>query len=669
MSSHPSLVADVIDSAISRKKRQGLPLSDIVDEEEAWIEDPVPFRDFVESDEHLGLPPLSEKQYGCIYKVLGDDPKKVFSPERTVDYGVWVWGKGSGKDYCCSIVQAYVAYILLELKDPQGYFLFGKKENLDVLNIARKGTQAQQIYFEKFKARLEGWRWLQENFTIIESGTPRNTKGKPVIYVGKTGVKFPNHIRAYSETSNNEAFEGYSPVFYVCDEISAFVGPTGKQNATKIFSTLRTSVTSRSTKRFKGLGMLLSYPRADDDLILEEYERSQEHESIAGDLAVPWEVKPAYLFSGELFDFEDHSGKILKIPVEYKREFDLNPEDACCKFLCRPRRVGSAYFDFPERINEIVIGEAPLLETRQILVQDQFGRKFVGLRIVAWNEQRLLEDRGAKYIVTVDGAKSSCNAVLSLGHLEFVPSPVPVASPGAVAKLVIDAVLVWTPDMQREHQISLDNMEEVFIAISQKVPVVAGSLDQWSSAQTIERLRRRGLLIEEHNVTLVDYEELKTLIYMSLFEVCSSAGAVLGAIELRKLVEGGGHRKPQKPAGGSQDVVDTWGGQAYWFRRLMSDKKLGMQVSARSPGPGVGVTSGRWPAATVFTTSQRALKASTFTEKDIGRNERVLRQLGQAVEQALVPGQGAGRFNSRSAMPPVGVTKSGGATRIPKEGR
>ena len=62
---------------------------------EVWKENPVTFREFVTSDEHMAFPPLSEKQEAPFDFMFGKDPKKIFDNGNTTS--ILCWGKG-----CCS---------------------------------------------------------------------------------------------------------------------------------------------------------------------------------------------------------------------------------------------------------------------------------------------------------------------------------------------------------------------------------------------------------------------------------------------------------------------------------------------------------------------------------------------------------------------------------------
>ena len=57
-----------------------------------WNEDPISFRDFVISKEHMNFVPLSERQEAPFDFLFGNDPKKIFDNGNTT--AVLCWGKG-----------------------------------------------------------------------------------------------------------------------------------------------------------------------------------------------------------------------------------------------------------------------------------------------------------------------------------------------------------------------------------------------------------------------------------------------------------------------------------------------------------------------------------------------------------------------------------------------
>lgn len=62
------------------------------DSEPIWEEDPVSFREFVASPEHMNFPPLSERQMDVFDFMFGEDPKKIFENEHYLS--ILAWGKG-----------------------------------------------------------------------------------------------------------------------------------------------------------------------------------------------------------------------------------------------------------------------------------------------------------------------------------------------------------------------------------------------------------------------------------------------------------------------------------------------------------------------------------------------------------------------------------------------
>ena len=212
-------------------------------EDGIWREQPVDLDTFVQSPEHLGLPPLYKRQRAAALALLGEDPCRVFEePEeggdgRAYQMATLLWGKGSGKDYLCSILVCYLVHILLCLRDPQAYFEFGPGEPIDVINVAYNADQARRVFFEKLRQRILGWRWLQANYNTFEAGRRRgeHIPGRPTVQINDGEVLFPRSIRCFSRHSENESYEGYNIVAWIMDEASAFLSKLKRENAELIY--------------------------------------------------------------------------------------------------------------------------------------------------------------------------------------------------------------------------------------------------------------------------------------------------------------------------------------------------------------------------------------------------------------------------------------------------
>lgn len=57
-----------------------------------WDEEPITFKEFVHSSDHMNFPSLSERQMDVFDFMFGDDPKKIFENEHYLS--ILAWGKG-----------------------------------------------------------------------------------------------------------------------------------------------------------------------------------------------------------------------------------------------------------------------------------------------------------------------------------------------------------------------------------------------------------------------------------------------------------------------------------------------------------------------------------------------------------------------------------------------
>ena len=64
-------------------------------DEVVWEEDPVTFKEFIASSEHMNFPPYSQRQLDVFDFMFGDEPKKIFENEHSL--AVLAWGKGGFK--------------------------------------------------------------------------------------------------------------------------------------------------------------------------------------------------------------------------------------------------------------------------------------------------------------------------------------------------------------------------------------------------------------------------------------------------------------------------------------------------------------------------------------------------------------------------------------------
>ncbi len=285
-------------------------------EEAVWKEQPVTLKEFVESERFLNFP-LFPKQLAMLQALVGDDPKLTFAKkEDYISMAIAVWGKGSGKDTVSAIFVNYLLHVLSCLYNPQTYLELGDGEYIDIINVSYTGEQAKNVFFAKLTQRFLRCPWFRDRYTIYQRDRAINEKGKPEVRITSDRITFPNNIRAISENSSNESYEGYNILVWIMDEASAFRSQTKSANANNIFGTLKTSASSRFGVRAKGC--ILSFPRHEKDFTLKMYELAQKELHIYADRAPTWEVNL----------------KVDKNDPAILEDYRIDPEGSKMKYEC-----------------------------------------------------------------------------------------------------------------------------------------------------------------------------------------------------------------------------------------------------------------------------------------------------------------------------------------------
>ncbi|NDB87268.1 MAG: hypothetical protein EB127_31990, partial [Alphaproteobacteria bacterium] len=235
-----------------------------------FAETPVDVKTFVEGDNYLGQPQLSQVQYDIveamsqIYKLpelqelMGTAEGTAYYKKYTKNEVILQLGKGSGKDFVSTVACAYIVYKLLCLKDPARYFGKPSGDAIDIINVAINAQQAKNVFFKGFKTKIERSPWFAGKF-----------------YAKADSVEFDHAITVYSGHSERESHEGLNLILAVLDEISGFAQDVNTGNdqgktADNIYKAFRASVDSR----FPDLGKvaLLSFPRYPGDFISQRYD-------------------------------------------------------------------------------------------------------------------------------------------------------------------------------------------------------------------------------------------------------------------------------------------------------------------------------------------------------------------------------------------------------------
>lgn len=500
--------------------------------EPVWIEKPIDIDTFVEDAAFCGHPPLTDIQREGAYQILGDNPLESFSGDDEITVVVMLLGKGSGKDTWAVLMQLYICYWLNCMQNPHSYLNLVEGDPIDIVNVSRVGENAERVYFNRFKARLTRCMWFMDNFDISENGrrmTGKRTETKGRLYITGTKVQFPDmNLNCYSENSSHEKYEGYNTLMWTMDEASAFYSDRNRRiaNAPKVYSTLRSSATTRFGNRWKGC--ILSWPRHEErvDFTLQKYKESLTDPTMIGFKEVAWRAGPKGRYKGETFVFEyaaPDGSKIVfdDVPVEFRNEADKEPLTFLRKYCCISLRGEDMLFD-EFGLRKSFTARTPIFQTQQIIVEHMKDGeplfRGVGKKIVQWDVSEW--DKKIPHVIHVDLGKSGCNAALLVAHGEPMTvesatydeegNPTDEVEEVEINKIVEDAHIIWTP--QRNLPVSIVNVEDIIRDIAGTIRVSIAQYDQWNSASALEALAAAGIRTVEHTITTSDYVDLERLI-------------------------------------------------------------------------------------------------------------------------------------------------------------
>lgn len=476
-------------------------------------ERPVDAKTFVEGENFLNQPPLSEVQYQIveamsqIYKqddlidLLGEEEGRRYYKKYTKNEVILQLGKGSGKDFTSTVACAYIVYKLLCLKDPARYFGKPSGDAIDIINVAINAQQAKNVFFKGFKTKVEKSPWFAGKF-----------------YAKADSVEFNKAITVYSGHSERESHEGLNLILAVLDEISGFANEVGTGNdqgktADNIYKAFRASVDSR----FPDLGKvaLLSFPRYPGDFISQRYEdvimekevvakthkfimnEDLPEESPGNSLEIFWDEDNiiSYKYPG-MFALKKPTWEVnptRKID-DFKLAFYTDLGDAMQRFACVPTYSSDAFFKQTEKVRASMTLRNPL---------DAF-RRF---------DETFVPDPEKIYYVHADLAQQHDKCAVAIAHVDKWVNIQVIKDYQQVAPVVVvDAVAYWEPKVEGPVNLSevkqwIQNLRRLGFNIG-KV-----SFDRWQSFDIQNELKQVGMRTETVSVAKKHYEDMAMLIY------------------------------------------------------------------------------------------------------------------------------------------------------------
>jgi hypothetical protein len=476
-------------------------------------EKPVDAKTFVEGEDFLAQPPLSQVQYDIveamsqIYKVedlidlMGEDEGRRYYKKYTKNEVILQLGKGSGKDFTSTVACAYIVYKLLCLKDPARYFGKPSGDAIDIINVAINAQQAKNVFFKGFKNKIDKSPWFAGKF-----------------YAKADSVEFDKAITVYSGHSERESHEGLNLILAVLDEISGFAQEIGTGNdqgktADNIYKAFRASVDSR----FPDLGKvaLLSFPRYPgdfisqryDDVIMEKEVVTKTHKFVmnpdlpadatGNSLEITWDEDTivSYKYPG-MFALKKPTWEVnptRKID-DFKLAFYTDLGDAMQRFACVPTFASDAFFKQQEKVRAAMTLRNPL---------DQF-RRF---------DTTFVPDPDKTYYVHADLAQQHDKCAVAIAHVDKWVNIQVIKDYRQVAPVVVvDAVAYWEPKVEGPVNLSevkqwIQNLRRLGFNIGQV------SFDRWQSFDIQNELKQVGMRTDTVSVAKKHYEDMAMLIY------------------------------------------------------------------------------------------------------------------------------------------------------------
>jgi hypothetical protein len=478
-----------------------------------FAETPVDAKTFVEGEQYLGQPPLSQIQYDIveamsqIYKLedlidlLGSEEGSRYYKKYTKNEIILQLGKGSGKDFVSTVACAYIVYKLLCLKDPARYYGKPSGDAIDIINVAINAQQAKNVFFKGFRNKIENSPWFAGKY---------NPKAD--------SVEFDKSITVYSGHSERESHEGLNLFMAVLDEISGFAQEVGTGNdqgktADNIYKAFRASVDSR----FPDLGKvaLLSFPRYPGDFISQKYDDviaekdviTKTHKflmnpdlpdtSDGNTLEISWEEDTivSYKYPG-VFALKRPTWVVnpTRKVDDFKVSFFTDLGDAMQRFACVPTYSTDAFFKQVEKVRSCMTLRNPL---------DSY-RRF---------DESFKPDPDKMYFVHADLAQKHDKCAVAIAHVDkWVNIQVINNYEQVVPIVVVDAVAWWEPKI--EGPVNLSEVKQ-WIQNLRRLGFNIGmvTFDRWQSFDIQNELNQVGIRTKTVSVAKKHYEDMAMMVY------------------------------------------------------------------------------------------------------------------------------------------------------------
>lgn len=287
------------------------------------------------------------------------DPESISEKREALFSG----GIGIGKTTMASVALAYMVHWVSCLHNPQTYFGLMPGSRIAFMLMSTKDSQAKEVLFGDIKARINHSPWFRKNCVYDPSF--------------KNQMRFPKDIWVIPGNSAETTFEGYNILGGILDEGDSHKVTQNKDYAEVGWRTIKARVTSRFTNPVTGKhrGLLIAIGQMKSaEGFMSRTKRMMESD--------PEDSKVVFMPIWESFGWDAYrdpaTGKtavfyydterriivppavatmidsptVLRIPMSYKKDFDLDPVQALKDHAGIPPNVDDPFITAPDRVED-----------------------------------------------------------------------------------------------------------------------------------------------------------------------------------------------------------------------------------------------------------------------------------------------------------------------------
>lgn len=294
-------------------------IKNIKDDE--WLDKPVDVMTFTTDDYYIGK---STRRGETIYPYWKEFLKKVFSPNSEAKNFLMTDPIGTGKSKIIAICASYFIYTVACLKDPIKSLGLVGDENTKLLFSFLSDTTGNCISFEYLKDIIRESEWFTSNCNIKKSWLSYIINDNIAINHGRFNEISCGHANSHVLFTYIEFFPELKYVDQYNEIADSIIGKCVHDRTTIIIETGHTDATWHIHKEFENLIYLdKRFMKVSD---------------------FQWLIKPVGTFSGKMFtvaynneqikiietvedlDGFDNTATIIRVPIELKSSFKVDPE-------------------------------------------------------------------------------------------------------------------------------------------------------------------------------------------------------------------------------------------------------------------------------------------------------------------------------------------------------